>query len=68
MTETAEKTGWRPIDTAPKDGQDVLLNYEGRVPVVAAWFRGGWAPMDLEGEHLPSIPTHWMPLPAPPEV
>jgi len=57
---------WLPIGTAPKDGTDILLHFDGRVPVVAAWFRDGWAPMDLNGAHLPGEPTHWMPLPQAP--
>jgi hypothetical protein len=58
---------WQPIETAPKDATcDILLWIPGRAPVVAAWFDGGWAPMDLGGNHIRGNPTHWMPLPAPP--
>lgn len=58
---------WQPIETAPKD-----------VPILAAWasdggvhivywsdsYGGGWI-----GHYPETIePTHWMPLPAPPEA
>ena len=59
---------WRPIETAQKDGTDILLHYDGRAPVVAAWFRNGWAPMDMGGNHLLGEPTHWMPLPQGPDT
>lgn len=66
---------WRPIETAPKDGTEVLLY--GRPPhkddltcYVGRW--GTWdsagGPSDCwisGGPHY--RPTHWMPLPAPPD-
>ena len=58
---------WLPIETAPKDCTDVLLHIPGRVPVVAAWYRRGWTPMDSDDGPLSSEPTHWMPLPAAPK-
>jgi hypothetical protein len=59
---------WLPIETAPRDGGDVLL-YEGFEPVVCQ----GWFDKDGE-EWRPTkgsffrAPTHWMPLPKPPEA
>jgi hypothetical protein len=57
---------WRPIETAPKDGREVLIfvggYYIGGV-VVAEWREGsGWSDWDADLWN----PTHWMPLPAPP--
>lgn len=64
--------GWRPISTAPKDGTYVLLSGFG-LPV----WQGSWCGMS--GRHaingwsrfnsvdLDWRPTHWQPLPAPPE-
>ena len=58
--------GWLPIETAPKDGTDVLVYSLGRV--VSAYFsksQDEW----LEVIHNYSFyaPTHWMPLPEPPK-
>lgn len=68
---------WRPVSTAPKDGSNVLLCVAGHVTV------GGWLTRADQGvdDDDPRIvpegwwtldcydkePTHWMPLPAPPE-
>jgi hypothetical protein len=67
---------WQPIETAPKDGTTVragamsgarpgLVPYplpyrflDGRWTAVVG---GEWRPIDPQ-------PTHWMPLPAPPEA
>lgn len=71
--------GWQPIETAPREGASVLLfgtqrphdmiTYEG--PQV---FTGYFDPIDEACCATGSIwtgpfydPTHWMPLPAPPE-
>jgi len=59
--------GWRPIDTAPRDGFHVLL-YRPQIRFVGYWggANSGWrhnAP-GLDAVH--PLPTHWMPLPAMP--
>lgn len=71
--------GWRPIDTAPKDGTKILLGYfpkptyDGSSVMksceVAFWHSGhqkwcGRALLNAEGYFSP---THWMPLPEPPK-
>jgi hypothetical protein len=64
----AEQPGWRPIESAPRDGR--LINVRGGV---AHWRNDCW--WTLTGEQWPGRPiqwevTHWYPLldalPAPP--
>jgi hypothetical protein len=78
--------GWRPIETAPKDGSRILVFDEmaadNESPVVmVAWLNdaerhnrkrfawcvpGSW--QDEQGGHCTADrPTHWRPLPAPPQ-
>jgi hypothetical protein len=63
---------WQPIETAPKDGSNVLLSpaFERERVTVGSWDlddvgEGGqcWRCLELS-ERLE--PTHWMPLPSPP--
>ena len=54
---------WQPIATAPRDGREVLLWVHG-IYVIGWYHRGEW-------RHGPKgyavSPTHWRPLPTPPE-
>ena len=72
---------WQPIETAPKDGTEVLLFGEFDNMAVAEWDHGdeAWvfAVTDVEIPGAPKgtmfcsyfrDPTHWMPLPVPPDV
>jgi len=74
---------WQPIETAPKDGADVLVFYQAAGVAfahIAYWDDGtetdpddvGWwfYRSSLGREMLEGYftPTHWMPLPAPPEL
>jgi hypothetical protein len=62
---------WQPIETAPKD-TDVLVFAEDTIGIAKFYVyvyykpKGMWA-WDVEPDHE-IHPTHWMPLPAPPEV
>ncbi len=58
---------WQPIETAPKDGTQVLLWIGGHSEPWAqtGFFEGGYWLDSYEGIDL-SSPTHWMPLPPPP--
>jgi hypothetical protein len=69
-------TDWQPIETAPKDATAVLLwpdipvcIYRGNAP--AEIVLGYYLPVDREWynperQHT-FDPTHWMPLPEPPQ-
>ena len=73
--------GWQPIETAPTDGEYVLVS-NGRGVWVARFkdeYQSGWRPacpwqsMMLNHDHIPSTkrkghPTHWMPLPDAPNA
>ena len=60
---------WRPIETAPKDGTELLLFARYYGPFLGRWFednRGGGAYWAV-GCCMAARPSHWMPLPLPPE-
>lgn len=78
----AEKRGeWRPIETAPKDGTDILL-FGGRMIAVGYWTEEcemggvdsprepGWQIYKVDEDPYYSRDfneaTHWQPLPPPP--
>lgn len=67
-------TQWQPIETAPKDGTEILLfdpdNSDDHNGGVAQGYfsmkdggRNEWVSMVFKT----CKPTHWMPLPSPPE-
>lgn len=62
---------WQPIETAPKDGTDIVLLFaredemfksEPLLPRrrAARWYRGAWSVPHFSG----NMPTHWAPFPA----
>ena len=70
---------WQPIETAPRDGTHILVLMEGAV--IEAWWEtgfeewlGNWDCVTLPSHGCGCCyssnaePTHWMPLPAAPEV
>ena len=72
------KIDWQPIETAPKDGTEIL-GVLGATIAVTYWddkayewrekerIHGGWAWNLDECEYMTAwCPTHWMPLPEPP--
>ena len=70
-------TGWRPIETVPRDGTRVLLATGGWA-AIGRWLAdyqcradgpmGGWMDdLDNGGPEDDDWPSHWMPLPEPPE-
>lgn len=73
----------QPIESAPKDGTPVLVSnptMQGSwvakwLPAAVSGYRFGnpWFGMMLNHDHMPEgnrygTPTHWMPLPKPPEI
>lgn len=59
---------WQPIDTAPRDGTKILgcEAHDGEPYLqVIEWGQFGWVFAD--GEYG-MFPTHWMPIPEPPNV
>lgn len=61
------KTTWQPIETAPKDRALVVLvlTDKGVRIVKRSQFTGDW--LTVPGDWT-CRPTHWQPLPAPPEA
>jgi hypothetical protein len=67
---------WDPIETAPKDGDRVLaVCADAQYPRVNItwWADDGWRFMPQPDKFIAPgpahwFPTHWMPLPAPPDV
>ena len=59
---------WKPIETAPRNGTAILLrSKKGRIADgawIAATNKVGWWAWAYVGQE----PTHWMPLPEPPNV
>lgn len=59
---------WRPIDTAPKDGTDVLAfqRWDDRADrILVMQFNNGRWRTNIHS-FVPFDPSHWMPLPAAP--
>jgi len=57
--EAAERARWQPIETAPKSEVPILFGWrDGKVSI------GFWDTEFLKLEK----PTHWQPLPSPPET
>lgn len=63
---------WLPIDSAPRDGSEIMLHYKEYLGVrdfivSGHWFENG--PLDSTWEHSHGWgdADNWMPLPAPPK-
>lgn len=80
MNRESTSREWQPIETAPKDGTVVLLWGPYCINVTAAAYsRGQWVCSADGAQAIESqsdfgtelatfeVPTHWMPLPAPPQ-
>ena len=61
MTKEVEHAGWKPIETAPKDGTCIFgIRREGKASWVIYWKKDGW---HIPGTISSVVPTHWMPIP-----
>lgn len=60
-------TQWQPIETAPKDGTEILVWFdEAKRHFILWWFDGDWR--FIGGTITPVVsPSFWMSLPKPPE-
>jgi hypothetical protein len=63
----AEPSGWRPIESAPRDAEVIIYTpalefYPAAIAVSSYYQQGGCFTIDGHGV----FPTHWMPLPLPP--
>lgn len=62
---------WQPIETAPKDGSSVLtFSPNDGYPLIVFWQDEMWL-IDWDHDRAYGLepddkPTHWMPLPEPP--
>lgn len=68
MTEE-EARKWQPIETAPKDGTEIIVKRGGKTISLGWYFRSssrfeGWC--DHNGNGI--TPTHWIPMPTLPLV
>lgn len=70
---------WQPIETAPRDGTEILVfgKWDGEVndftPIpadagVARWTGGAWCAVWTDCYSVTCNATHWMPLPPPPKT
>ena len=60
----AEASAWKPISEAPKDGTWIFGCVAGFIPLVMRSDGNRWVVPYHDGSHQP---THFMPLPPPPE-
>ncbi len=59
---TAAVAGWMPVESAPKDGTEIIVRIESEVPAV---FRNGhWWKKNGYDFTVHCFPDHWMPLPS----
>lgn len=66
IKEEIEQSNWQPIETAPKDGTNILAPIGYGFLDVIYWDNNNWRETS-DGKGLRNHPTHWMSLPNPPE-
>jgi hypothetical protein len=63
-------TGWQPIETSPRNTKARLVwcpERRNTYVVVWSYLLPGWIHFSGGDRELREEPTHWMPLPKPPE-
>lgn len=71
-----EQYQWQPIESAPKDGTFIMLIMAGNnphsnepyIPAILRWLSDRWGDDDTDEDWSNWKPTHWMPLPQPPQT
>ncbi len=68
LEELKKANEWQPIETASRDGTGILV-YDGDQIIVVCFMNEKWSIGTEDGHRLYLInkPTHWHPLPTPPE-
>lgn len=67
---------WQPIETAPKDGTWAIVGWfhlAGQVSLAVGFWHAhkrAWCDVRnvLHGPNPEQLPTHWMPIPDPPQA
>lgn len=59
--------GWQPIDSAQSDANNLVLLTDGDLVWVGIYFRADGGGSFVVSGGRDKAPTHWMPLPAPPQ-
>lgn len=60
---------WQKIETAPKDEMPILVAYDdGSIELIKDSGQYDWQPYARKEFLWCATPTHWMPLPPPPET
>jgi hypothetical protein len=59
---------WQPIETAPKDGTNILVSMWDTCVMLVVFYDGlrmefPWIALDGSSSYHHNAPTHWMPLP-----
>ena len=61
---------WQPIETAPKDGISILVALSRHNESITTVYWDSYWSLNIAGSYAEDDevePTHWMPLPEPPE-
>jgi hypothetical protein len=74
--EPQPEAGWQPIETAPKDGTEVLLVNDDGIRTVGRWSKHNHVPLygwirqvELYGEEFDEFdPVAWVPIPPAPQA
>lgn len=61
---------WLPIETAPKEKDITILGWDGYEAATLGWFHDNdtWGQISDSGRLTSFEPTHWMPIPPPPNT